>query len=251
VSNDYGLRPYASNAESYLDFISEVTNQYITSIGGVIEADFIRPYLYDDYTNMEYIQDTVVQYLGGTPQTLDDLSPAVTPYIPTEGEIISAIKNWKCVRCDSDGSFYIGCVYGGRVYISSDSGVTWTDALVAGNANKNFNSVACNTDGTKLYASVDFGRIYKSTDSGVTWSEIQPKGSVDGYWASIDCDSTGDHIIVAGGDYVDGYGNIYISTNTGSSWTERKPPIIAALWSSVSSSADGAELWCAYQAIPT
>jgi photosystem II stability/assembly factor-like uncharacterized protein len=56
--------------------------------------------------------------------------------------------------------------YGGQIYTSTDSGLTWTSR----DSNRNWEGVASSADGTKLVAVEYGGQIYTSTDSGLTWT---------------------------------------------------------------------------------
>jgi ligand-binding sensor protein len=67
------------------------------------------------------------------------------------------------VASSADGTKLVAVVYGGQIYTSTDSGVTWTPQA----SNRNWFGVASSADGTKLVAVVDGGQIYTSTDSGV------------------------------------------------------------------------------------
>jgi len=127
----------------------------------------------------------------------------------------------------------------GKIYTSTDSGVSWTARLT----NHGWTGVASSSDGTMLVA-VDAGTIggyiYTSTDSGVTWT---PRDSArDWYCVSSSADGT---ILVAAtlrervqGTYVFG-GHIYVSTDSGLTWTQTGP---VGTWISVAISADGSTI---------
>jgi photosystem II stability/assembly factor-like uncharacterized protein len=50
---------------------------------------------------------------------------------------------------------------GGQIYISTDSGVTWTPR----ESNRNWRSIASSSDGVKLVAGVFNGQIYTSSST--------------------------------------------------------------------------------------
>ena len=54
-------------------------------------------------------------------------------------------------------------VFGGRLYASTDSGVTWT----VYDSNRGWYGVASSADGTKLVAAANAGRLYTGVYTGV------------------------------------------------------------------------------------
>ena len=91
---DYGRRPYASPSEDYKTFTSEITDQYVKSIGGVTPAGMKRPYVYKDYTSMQYLFNTTRQYLGGVPPSFEDLVWAGAATSTYKGILISPNSNY-------------------------------------------------------------------------------------------------------------------------------------------------------------
>ena len=123
----------------------------------------------------------------------------------------------------ADGTKQTAVVSGGQIYVSTDSGNTWT----AKESNRNWYSVAMSADGTKQTAVVSGGQIYISTDSGNTWT---PKES-NRNWRSVamSADGTKQTAVVNGGQ-------IYVSTDSGNTWTAKESN---RYWTSVAMSADG------------
>jgi hypothetical protein len=184
----------------------------------------------------------------------------------------SSPQNWDSIASSSDGSKLIAAVYGGGIYVSVDSGVTWTEtnstagswrsvacssngsklfaALYGGGIYTNsatgwgiggstsgldWFSVACSADGTKLVAVVNGGGIYTSVNAGATWSATDAAARD---WVSV-ASSANDSNLVA---VVDG-GGIYTSVNAGSSWVQQTTGLPSnPAWFSVASSADGTKL---------
>lgn len=66
----------------------------------------------------------------------------------------------------ADGTNLCAAVANGRLYTSTDAGVSWTPR----ESNRQWSSVASSTDGSKLVAAVRFGQLSTSTDYGVSWS---------------------------------------------------------------------------------
>jgi hypothetical protein len=127
---------------------------------------------------------------------------------------------WKKVACSTDGSKVIACEYGGRVWISTNYGSTWTDAdPLSDDTNHNWSSVASDSDGSVLVASRSGAHIYVSTNSGADWTERDPgsAGHVD--WDKVTCSGDGAKIMAA--YYTSG--KIYASTDTGANWSQVKP----------------------------
>jgi hypothetical protein len=125
-------------------------------------------------------------------------------------------------------------VYGGGIYRSVDSGLTWTptSALIT-----NWISVASSADGNQLAALArvfpppDF---YTSSDSGNTWIA---KDSPYDRWVAIASSADGSKLVACGAS------TVLASTNSGSSWTSNA--IGNGPNSAVAASADGSRLFFA------
>ena len=75
--------------------------------------------------------------------------------------------NWNSVAISSsDGTTLAAVESGGQIWVSKDSGGSWS----AKESNRDWRSVAVSADGTKLVAAVDGGSIYVSSNSGDTWT---------------------------------------------------------------------------------
>jgi hypothetical protein len=243
---DYGKRKYGTSKKSYIEYASEITDQYIKSIGGVHKADFKRPYKADDYHSMMYAFDTPMKYLGGTLPTLESLNlaaPVATVETPTKyfskwterqpnGDVDG---NWSCCCADYDGSVFIVGENTGEIFISRNAGRTWDSS--GGYAYTPWTLVACDNDGsfTMMVASAgNYEIIYTSADSWGTWRISQSAGPYYG----IACDSDGSNLINCN------QFQVYTSSDYGVNWTERHPAggTTDRYWSSVASSSDGSFL---------
>jgi hypothetical protein len=188
----------------------------------------------------------------------------------------SSPQNWDSIASSSDGGELIAAIYGGGIYVSVDSGVTWTEtnstagtwrsvacssnggklfaALYGGGIYTNsatgwgiggstsgldWYSVACSSDGAKLVAAVNGGGIYTSTNSGSTWEQQTtglPTGTPDWYYVVSSANGSNLAAVVYGG-------GIYTSTNSGSTWEQPTTGLPSNPdWVSIASSADGSKL---------
>ena len=144
--------------------------------------------------------------------------------------------------------FNVG-VDSGFIYISTDSGATWTQS---GAPNKYWSSVASSSDGTKLVAAtIDYpgnaGWIYTSTNSGASWTQTSAPTNV--YWVSVSSSADGSKLAAVnyptytfiGGNLVwTALGLVYTSTDSGATWVSNNVP--NNIWQAVASSADGTKL---------
>ena len=56
-------------------------------------------------------------------------------------------KGWRTSAMSSDGSKIIAGVYGGRLYLSTNSGTSWSEVQPAGAADKNWQTISISSDG--------------------------------------------------------------------------------------------------------
>jgi hypothetical protein len=191
----------------------------------------------------------------------------------------SAPQNWDSIASSSDGSKLVASAFGDGVYISMDSGLTWTETnSTSGNwrcvacsadgsklfaarygggiytnsangwgiggstANSNWISVACSSDGSKLVAAINAGGVYTSTNAGATWN-LQttglPNASTSPNWYCVASSANGSNLVAL----ING-GGIYASANAGANWAQQTAglPGGSPTWVSVASSADGSKL---------
>jgi hypothetical protein len=151
----------------------------------------------------------------------------------TSGDVRRAVlvardsnRNWENITSSSDGTKMAAVIFGGQIYTSSDSGVTWT----ARDSNRNWNGITSSSDGTNLAAVVFGGQIYTSSDSGVTWTARDSNRN----WNGITSSSDGTKLAA-----VVQSGQIYTSSDSGATWTARDS---TRLWNAITSSSDGTKL---------
>jgi hypothetical protein len=140
-------------------------------------------------------------------------------------------RGWQSIASSADGTKLAALVNAGKVYTSTDSGVTWTER----NANQNWSQIVSSADGVNLAAvAVAPGQIQTSTDSGVTWTT--QAGAAGGNWVSIASSDDGVKLSA-----VESLGNIYTSPDSGVTWMVRAGAGFRS-WVTIVSSADGTKL---------
>jgi hypothetical protein len=137
-------------------------------------------------------------------------------------------QDWQGVASDSTGTHLVaacqpsltsaGVLYGGDVWISSDSGATWTNRTTGtGASRKQWSAVASDATGTRLVAAEAHGvgnDIWTSADSGNTWSN-DTAGTISSgqQWVALASDGTGTHLAAVSGNPPGGgpccFGNIW------------------------------------------
>jgi hypothetical protein len=160
----------------------------------------------------------------------------------------TAINNspsWESLASSADGTKLVGAVYNfppitqGRLYLSTNSGVTWTPQNAYPG---NWDCVASSADGTRLVAGTQPGTLYTSIDSGATWT-AQTSGIPNGgsqNWTAVASSADGTKLAA-----VVAPGAIYTSTNSGATWTAQTngtPNGGTNYWATIASSADGTKL---------
>ena len=127
------------------------------------------------------------------------------------------LENSTVTSFTSIGNNLLAGVEGGYVYLSKDSGATWTsiDTLASAQYCPNCTlvfvpSITIYTDGTNVFAgsAADSGSVHISTDSGLTWKEYDPS-----FVQNINCFTSLGGILFAGTD--DG---VFRSNNYGITW---------------------------------
>jgi hypothetical protein len=103
---------------------------------------------------------------------------------------------WEGIAASADGTKVVAAPYGGNIYTSTDSGVTWVPQT--NSPNLLWWSVASSADGTKLAAvsgrAGGPGRIYTSADSGASWTS---NNAPDLAWTSVASSADGNMLVAA------------------------------------------------------
>jgi photosystem II stability/assembly factor-like uncharacterized protein len=131
--------------------------------------------------------------------------------------------NWNGIALSLDASKMYTQLFGGDVYSSANTGVTWTDRTAAG---ARFWVIGgCSDDGATVYMCEQWGFIYKSTDSGATWARLTGAGLPLGglaAWNQVACSSNGASVVAIVGSVAQGY--IYVSHDGGDTWSAATAP---------------------------
>ena len=114
-----------------------------------------------------------------------------------------------------DGSKIAGNIRGVGIFMSSDSGVTWSQAL---EAQEDFSSLTMSSDGTKLaaFSPLDKPVIYLSSDAGSTWNTMLTESV--GFKARSFAMSSAGYMVAAESDANEGA--LFVSEDSGSTWKE-------------------------------
>jgi hypothetical protein len=171
--------------------------------------------------------------------------PSLIKYDETSSTIITASTqstsgNWYSVSMSSNGKYQSAVINGGKLYRSTNWGVTWAEpATTATLGNKNWTSINVSSTGQYQTACISDGTtttsMYTSSDYGITWTaRTVPAG---GKFNSISLSSTGLYqtaVITSG--------RIYRSDTSGVTWSEPTTSISIGNqnWSSIAVSSTGA-----------
>ena len=137
---------------------------------------------------------------------------------------------WADVAVDASGTHFVAAVYGGHVWTSNDTGVTWTQAPTP---EALWMFVASSANGTTL-AAVNQGNdtsalnsVFVSVDGGATWTERSPPTKTDDWLEGVACSADGSTLLVtiqsiAGGQTYDMQlvrnNSVVVSHDRGETW---------------------------------
>jgi len=125
---------------------------------------------------------------------------------------------WKCAM-SYDGTVIILALTITSVYVSVNSGSSWTERRPTGGATGVvWGGLDCSSDGSIIIITQDGGRVYVSLDFGATWSEKRPAGNFDYSWRGVACNAQGDYMAASMTA-----GNLFISYDYGETWADTTP----------------------------
>lgn len=142
-----------------------------------------------------------------------------------------ASNTWYACGMSGTGSVMLVPDYGGRLWVSHNSGSSWTSVSAAGVANWYVCDVS--RDGSTLLAAPLGGRPWMSSDGGATWAQVQSIPT--GQWLACALSEDGRVAMVAGGDV------LWLSVDQGASW-HSTTPALGASWRRCAVSGDGQTL---------
>ena len=111
------------------------------------------------------------------------------------------------IEMSSSGQYIVCAAYGGLLYVSSDTGTTFT---ASSSTTRNYVKVAVSSSGRYMCAAVIGGYLYVSNDYGATWTEK----SVSQNYKSVSISENGSYQVACTTN-----GSIYVSVNFGSNWS--------------------------------
>lgn len=159
----------------------------------------------------------------------------VNPALAQNWTLTSApYQYWQRVVSSGDGN-KLAAFYFDQVYISKDSGTSWTSSSLPSVASY-CTAAASSADGSMLVEGDACGGINTSTNSGASWmTNNVPFGT----WYVVASSADGNKLAA-----LSWWNNLlYTSTNAGANWTSNNPPSTNALnWCAIASSADGSKL---------
>jgi hypothetical protein len=171
-------------------------------------------------------------------------------------------NSWSSVASSADGTRLAAASPdlfggGGLIYVSTNSGATWTPTSDPSNY---WTSVASSGDGTQLVAAAtdDLGQslMYISRDSGASWSATTAPPEFG--WGTVTSSADGTRLVaLATVEYAETYSDffcdgapscwlpltdsrVYLSTDSGATWSRSDTP--ASAWAAAAISADGSNI---------
>ncbi len=155
-------------------------------------------------------------------------------------------RNWASIAMSGDGGKHIAAVTNGYLYMSINTGTTWTP--VAADASRNWTSVAISDDGRYITGCVSAtsltGYIYVSSDSGATFTQKVTDSSRTWQRVAMSFDGRIQAACEHGNSTA---GNVYMSFDYGVTWSIRSTQTPTAgvsygqdlLWTALAISSDG------------
>lgn len=175
--------------------------------------------------------------------------------INTSNGLPITTQNWNKLDCSSAGYVILASITNGALYLSKNSGTSWTTIGGAANSfgmpttGQPWSSLSVSyAEGTYMLVSANSGGLFLTTNTGTTWTQISGIANTRGLpttastWAS--CVVNQDGTIMAA---CVANGRLYYSTNKGVSWSTYTYPIRTNSqnipWSSLSMTADGSKVF--------
>jgi hypothetical protein len=132
--------------------------------------------------------------------------------------------NWISIDMNLTGSRIVAVQYLGAMYMSNDSGTTWS-AVAGGTVStsgREYESITVSADGLRIAAAIMNGEIQVSSDGGATWTRARAAGTPAGGAALVDqfraVDSSADGSVVVAATQNN---HVYLSTDGGATFQLR------------------------------
>lgn len=140
-------------------------------------------------------------------------------------------KGWSCLTSSASGQLLAATSSAGRIYTSSDYGVTWLPR-----DSSTFGPITSSSNGQYLVSGTWRNQIYTSSDYGATWIAHGPTGQ----WLGVASSADGQRLAAA-----EEYSSIYTSKDFGATWVSHASPVLSGstYWTTIASSGDGKFLY--------
>jgi hypothetical protein len=149
-----------------------------------------------------------IQYYSGGNATIGGIYKSIN-YGSSYSTLLSGITNLRWCCCSGDGSYVTVAKSGGYLYVSNNSGQTFSTKCVSAK----WYSVAMSLSGQyQIAGSEDDTLLYVSSNYGQTWTN---KTIFSAPYYGVDCSGSGKIMVVGGW----GGNSCYISTDYGQTWS--------------------------------
>jgi len=154
-------------------------------------------------------------------------------------------RNWGSIAVSSTGdklaaaemgNYSDNRYAGGSIMLSTDSGLTWSDASIGAPKEGWWWQVTMSSDGARLAAIAMFGSLYMSADAGKSFVIDTSIGETYD-WEALTMSSDGTAVAAAAW-----YGSIWYSSDSGARFVEDKSAPNKTFWSSISMDSTGTKL---------
>lgn len=143
-------------------------------------------------------------------------------------------KNWNFIDSSSDGNKMIMSCGVNAVYLSKNSGMSWSPMNETSILGEHWRTSCVSSDGNILLIASYPGCMYRSTNE-ITWTKVAVDTSRN--WHSIKKSEDGSKMIACAVNDM-----IYISTNQGLNWTQQSGAGVK-IWVDVAISNDGTKIF--------
>jgi len=264
----FSLVPNMYEARLYTDIFMTPTGQYAWAVGNNLDNTLNAPMVASSFGHTWNVTDTIDNFRSVAGTSTGDSVWAIASGTDQANQLYNVIYRndftfnnpnfeWipqpvitldnfntaalpQQIRMSADGRYQLITDYrantNGKVYLSANTGTTWTTTNLTPNHVTRCVGCAVNATGEIMFVCVDGissgqGGIYRSQDYGATWTRVLTAPASP--HLRVSCDATGRYVAVGRGT------NVQTSRNYGTSWR-----IISDLNNlSVSVSSDGQYAW--------